>query len=284
MYFNGPTRDGKVLRSIVHILLLLDTIQTLITMSDIFFWFVYNFGDYSALLKFNLASIDGPFLDAIITVIVQLVYCWRLKVIGDWKVVPAISALLSVVSCAGGLTVGIHDIVTPREIKPAVYLWLFSTATTDIVIACSMAYLIVQYRRQSMASRTTFAIVKRIVLLTLETNAVTATAAIALVTVFLIPSISPPKTNIYLALYSNCFMVLLNQRIYYEARGKNNREISTNNSGIYSSGGDRSQTRDLDHLSNNGHTAAHFAVIKLNETRLDDPQEVETDGHKTVIV
>lgn len=95
-------------------------------MDDVFFWFVHNFGDYSALLRFNVAAIDGPFLDVVITFTVQSVYCWRLRKIGQWKILPIVTAMvsrfgdcfmseidtadeqLSLVSCVGGMIAGIH--------------------------------------------------------------------------------------------------------------------------------------------------------------------------------
>ncbi|KAF5363452.1 hypothetical protein D9756_001017 [Leucocoprinus leucothites] len=208
---NAGTRDGKYLRAVVHFLFVLDTVQTFMIMDDVFFWFVYNFGDFPKLFEFNLAAIDGPLLDAIITFTVQLVYCWRLWKIGRWKVLPIVTAVLALVACVGGLIVGIHvgsssrlasftnksqSILDPTHIRPAVYLWLFASAVTDIVIATSMTYMLLQYRTAE-ASKTTMAVVKRVLLLTLETNAATAAVAVALVTAFLIPSITPPKTNIY---------------------------------------------------------------------------------------
>jgi len=95
-------------------------------MDDVFFWFVYNFGNYPALLRFNVAAIDGPFLDVVITFTVQSVYCWRLRKIGQWKILPIIIAMvsslgdcclgeidradeqLSLVSCVGGMIAGVH--------------------------------------------------------------------------------------------------------------------------------------------------------------------------------
>jgi len=74
---------------------MLDTAQTLMTMDDMFFWYVYNFGNYNALREFNMATIDGPLIDAIIMFTVQLVYSWRVRMLGGWRVVPAIAIFVS---------------------------------------------------------------------------------------------------------------------------------------------------------------------------------------------
>jgi hypothetical protein len=64
----------------VHLIFALDAVQTFLTMDDVFFWFVYNFGDANKLLQFHWAF-DIPALDAIIGFIVQVVYCWRIWVL-----------------------------------------------------------------------------------------------------------------------------------------------------------------------------------------------------------
>jgi hypothetical protein len=65
-------------------------------MVDAFHWFVYNFGNTEALSDLSMAGIDGPVLDGVIALIVQLVYCWRIWVLsGQRPVLPAIIALVS---------------------------------------------------------------------------------------------------------------------------------------------------------------------------------------------
>ncbi|KAJ3566981.1 hypothetical protein NP233_g6655 [Leucocoprinus birnbaumii] len=223
---NSRQNDGSFLRGIVHFLFLLDTAQTFMIMDDAFFWFVYHFGDYSALFDHNLASISGPFLDAIITLTVQLVYCWRLWKLGKRRVLPIISAAVSFnfsanlqrwimydvqlasISCISGMTTGIHSILDPKHsdktsqnpILKEINLWLISAAVADILIASSMTYLLVKYKKEGVVAKSTLAVVKRILILTLETSAVTAAVAIALVASFLVPSLAHPNTTVYIAL------------------------------------------------------------------------------------
>lgn len=58
------------------------------TMVDGFRWFVFNFGNYEAMLDFGVAGIDSPFMDGLIALIVQLVYGWRIWVLSKWRLVP----------------------------------------------------------------------------------------------------------------------------------------------------------------------------------------------------
>ncbi len=78
----------------VHLIFALDTVQTFLTMDDLFFWFVYNFGDSEKIFQFHWAF-DIPSLDAVIGFLVQIVYCWRIWILSGWKVIPAVSALVS---------------------------------------------------------------------------------------------------------------------------------------------------------------------------------------------
>ncbi|KAF5352676.1 hypothetical protein D9756_006282 [Leucocoprinus leucothites] len=147
MYLNNDREDKKWLRTTVHFMFLLDTIQSIMMMDDLFFWFVHNFNDYSvAAFEFHLITVDGLFLDALIMFIAQLVYCWRLRELGKWTILPAASALLSLISCVSGMFIGIKmmylDSTSARKYTPVEDVWLLASAITDIIIASSMTYLL----------------------------------------------------------------------------------------------------------------------------------------------
>ncbi len=78
----------------MHFIFALDTIQSFLLVDDVFFWFVYNFGDFGKLSQFHW-GFDVPILDAIIGFIFQLVYCWRIWALSGWKIVPVLLALVS---------------------------------------------------------------------------------------------------------------------------------------------------------------------------------------------
>jgi hypothetical protein len=64
-----------------------------VTIADAFHWYVYNFGNYDAILDFPITN--APIFDAIIAIVVQLTYCWRIWTMSDWKVLPIMIALVS---------------------------------------------------------------------------------------------------------------------------------------------------------------------------------------------
>ncbi|KAF5352829.1 hypothetical protein D9756_006284 [Leucocoprinus leucothites] len=238
MYLNNSREDKKWLRATVHFIFLLDTVQTIMMMDDVFFWFVYNFGNYSALFKFNLAAIDGPVLDAFVMFVAQIVYCWRLRELGKWTILPVVTAFLALISCVCGIFVGVWimflDSTSAHKYSAIEDFWLLSSAVTDIIITSSMTYLLMKYQKEyRFMRRTMMTRLKRMAMLTLETGALTATISIALFLSIITP-LAEPHTNITVTIgyvigkiYSNCFMVLLNQRIYYEKYARENPTTGT---------------------------------------------------------
>lgn len=216
--------DKLAIKIIVHLIFALDFVQSILTVDDIFFWFVYNFGDAQKLLAFHWAF-DIPALDAVIGFIVQAVYCWRIWVLSGWRLLPILTAVVSLLAGTAGLACGIRFQVQDgpslaHGFNVAILLWLVGSAVTDVVIASSMTYVLLRVRKDSIGARSSVgAKLLRLLTLTLETNAITAAAAIVTVVLFLTPAVAPPKGNFYQLggfllgkLYSNCFMILLNQR------------------------------------------------------------------------
>ncbi|KAJ3575532.1 hypothetical protein NP233_g1037 [Leucocoprinus birnbaumii] len=199
----------------VHLLFLLDTVQTVFTMEDTFYWFGYHFGDTRRLYEFHFAAIDIPALDALIALLVQMVYCWRISALRGWKAIPLVTASICVLSgaVASLWAYGISDSKACSISARAIVFRL--RALTDIIIAVSMTYI-----NDSIGmSRSLGRKIVRLLTLILETNTITAVVAIETAVIFYVRSIAPPTTNIYEPggyllgkLYSNCFMILLNQR------------------------------------------------------------------------
>jgi hypothetical protein len=57
---------------------LLETVQTALTGVDVYRWFITGFGNLDSLKDPNFAAIDSPTIDAIISLIVQGFYCFRI--------------------------------------------------------------------------------------------------------------------------------------------------------------------------------------------------------------
>lgn len=74
---------------------MLETVQTALTGSDAYYWFVAGFGNVDRLRKSHLGPIDVPIINAIISLIVQGYFCYRIWVLN--KRSPWICWIIAVV-------------------------------------------------------------------------------------------------------------------------------------------------------------------------------------------
>jgi hypothetical protein len=84
---------------LVYSLAILDTVQTAMVTADAFHWFVFGYGNMARLDDTFLNSWDVCLLDAVISLIVQTFYCWRIYVLrGRSFVIPGAILLVSLPS------------------------------------------------------------------------------------------------------------------------------------------------------------------------------------------
>ncbi|KAF8878871.1 hypothetical protein BD779DRAFT_1628376 [Infundibulicybe gibba] len=222
--------DEKHLKALVYTLLLLETVQTMFTTADAFHWFAFGFGDMDSLGELFLSNIDSPILGSIIAFIVQLVFCGRIWALSQSKILSGAIALFSVAQIVGGIGLGVVNQISGGLVgfrnRGLAYtiLWLGGSAITDTLIAVSLTYLLLKSKSRNKRAND---IILRVVRLTVETNALTATMAIIALSLVVAPSIAPPKTTMFTCpcyilgkLYSNTLMTMLNNRAY--AQGKFN--------------------------------------------------------------
>lgn len=62
----------------VYFVFLLETVQTALTGADVYYWFMAGFGDLEGLKKSRFSPIDIPTMDAFISLIVQIFFCFRI--------------------------------------------------------------------------------------------------------------------------------------------------------------------------------------------------------------
>jgi hypothetical protein len=62
----------------VYFVFLLETVQTALTGADVYYWFIIGFGDLEGLKKSRFSAIDVPIMDAFISLIVQMFFCYRI--------------------------------------------------------------------------------------------------------------------------------------------------------------------------------------------------------------
>ncbi|KAJ7596027.1 hypothetical protein C8J56DRAFT_1022443 [Mycena floridula] len=233
VYHLSFPEDNVKIRALVYFVILLETAQTVLNGIDAFNWFAKGFGNPLAVLNAGLSWIYTPLMDGVISLIVQLFFCYRIWVINNSALFFSIFiACLSLLQGGGAFASAakaemIHDYAQAAVAgKVSVTIWLAAGALTDVLIAAAMSYSLL--RARSGASRRSNDIISRVVQLTVETNAITTIVAVVSLalykgypnkTYFLGPTMILGK------LYSNTLLLTFNNRAYLN----NNSTVKSTN-------------------------------------------------------
>ncbi|KAH9057361.1 hypothetical protein EDB87DRAFT_1118313 [Lactarius vividus] len=214
--YNFPN-DRRSLKCLVYFVFALETVQTALTGADVYYWFIAGFGDRERFKSSHYAPIDIAIIHAIISLIVQEYFCYRIWTLDrrlSWFcLIIAVTAIAQSVGAAWG---GFRSLVVGKYAvsKAALYLWSLPSALADIMIAVAMTLLL----RRTIKGRFSNLVLIRVVRLTIETNTLTAGVAIASFVLF----VAFPDDIYYTftagvigKLYSNTLIVSLNNRIYF---------------------------------------------------------------------
>ncbi|KAF8067843.1 hypothetical protein FPV67DRAFT_1669720 [Lyophyllum atratum] len=216
----------------------LDTIQTALASADAYHWVAKGYGNILALNDPFISPFDNPILDGILAFVVQVFFCWRIWVLQKSIWLPLIVLLVSMASLGGALAAGIvgfrlGSLAAMKALTIHFSFWCGAAALADTMIAVIMTWLLLRGRtRADSEYRKLDTILVKIVRLTLETNSVTA--SVAIVTLVCNLAINGPNSTAAVApgyvlgkLYSNTFMVVLNNRIYMRGKGMAQQQHST---------------------------------------------------------
>ncbi|KAI9454999.1 hypothetical protein BJY52DRAFT_692047 [Lactarius psammicola] len=248
--YNFPN-DRLLTKSLVYFVFAVETTQTALTGADAYYWFVGEFGSLDRLKDSHFAPIDIPIISAVISLMVQMYFCYRLWTLTKNVWLCAVITVTAVASAIGSAWGGIASLVVGKYAvsKSALYLWSIPSAVADILIATAMTLLLRKTRgNEGFFSR--FVLV-RVVRLTIETNILTASVAIASVLLY-----AAFPNEIYYTftagimgkLYSNTLLVSLNNRIYF-------RDHVSGSSGD----GDTSRLTVTSRVRTAGITSIHFS-------------------------
>jgi len=169
-----------------------------------------------------LNSWDVPMIDAVIALIVQVFYCWRIHVLRKTLVYPVLIILVSIIQCTFGIVTAVKanqlgklSLIGSTKAKVAFQtIWLVGSAVADVAIAVVLSWTLLRARSKTFTK--SHKVINRIVQLTVETNALTAGVAVIAVIVYLsVPAhttLVVPPTAIIGKLYTNCLIAVLNNR------------------------------------------------------------------------
>ncbi|KAI9450722.1 hypothetical protein BJY52DRAFT_1125774, partial [Lactarius psammicola] len=78
--YNFP-KDRRSVKFLAYFVFVLETAQTALTGTDVYYWFVAGFGDVGRLGNSHFIPIDVPIMTGIISLVVQGYFCYRIWVL-----------------------------------------------------------------------------------------------------------------------------------------------------------------------------------------------------------
>ncbi|RPD60411.1 hypothetical protein L226DRAFT_218218 [Lentinus tigrinus ALCF2SS1-7] len=240
VYQQSFPADSFKLKAFVYGLYAVECAQVAVSTHDAYEDFAAGWGNIDALNAGQLLWLTAVF-SAIVSAAVQCFYAWRIyHLSGKIIILSALIVLVSLMQASGAIASGVISHLlslahvnieeATAQTRSSTIVWRVGTLVCDLLIACSMICFLSQ-KKQGI--RSTDAILSRIITLTLESGAMTATVDCIDLALFL----SFPLTNYHFApalvlskLYSNSFMMLLNSRVQ-------TRNMLEGSGGLHTSGG-----------------------------------------------
>ncbi|KAJ6590625.1 hypothetical protein DFH09DRAFT_1274075 [Mycena vulgaris] len=230
--------DKASIKWMVYIIFLVETVMTALNGVDVYHWFAAGFGDILEFSKPLISPAYTPIMGSVMAWVVQWFFCYRIYIIKRESLYFCIFiALISLLQAAGGIGGGISSYLSANTQHDHnriifVYLWLIGDVIADVFIAGAMTFLLLKASRQQ--HKQTNDIVKRIVRLTVETNALSTVVAILSLILFY----GTPNTTYFICptmvlakLYANTLLVTFNNRAFiHQTGGTNAHSASVNDS------------------------------------------------------
>jgi len=216
LYFNVYKRDKIWMKLFVATLFICDTLNCAFDITFVYIPLVRDYGNVSALSYATWVFSTDPALTAIIALMVQMFFAWRVKVLtNNWPSVIFI-AFCSVCQWCGGIGTAIACGIIPefvhfQKFQVIVIIWLAFSAVADTSITLALVW---HLRKHRTGFTMTDDIVNKIIRMTVQTGMITAVCAIIDLIAFLaIPSGLHLVFNLPLSkLYTNSLMSSLNSR------------------------------------------------------------------------
>ncbi|KAJ7096718.1 hypothetical protein B0H15DRAFT_946181 [Mycena belliarum] len=232
-------KDKFSIKALVYTIFFFMALATCLNAADAYFWYADGFGNLIQFGKAHISPFYTPIMGSLIAMVIQLFFCYRIWVIKSSALPLSIAiAVIAVLQAVGGVGGGIKAYVAANQIHDEartilVYMWLIGAAVADVLIAGSMTFLLTQASKQN--HRQTNDVVKRIVRLIVETNALSASVAILGLILFA----GVPGTNYFVCptmvlpgIYANTLLVTFNNRAF--AQGLNGAQLSHHQPSSYS--------------------------------------------------
>ncbi|KAJ7230023.1 hypothetical protein GGX14DRAFT_581925 [Mycena pura] len=195
IYYKRYKRDRNWFRYLALFLLIVETVDVVLDINLIYEPLVSRWGTELCALR-SAASPDiqpgNPTALVAISTPIQLFVAWRIKILTQSYVFPALITLLALISFGGGLLVTIQVSLHPdyadfAHFRPFVITWLAASAVCDLVLSAALIYTL---RSRKGGARTTDQHLDRIIRLTVQTGSISTVAALLDLFFFLFSPVS----------------------------------------------------------------------------------------------
>ncbi|SJL06795.1 uncharacterized protein ARMOST_10137 [Armillaria ostoyae] len=229
IYYISFPKDNLPSKTVVYLLWLTETVQTVGNMIDTFDMFCYDFGNVSALDDIRLVWFTIPILSGFVACIAQLFYAWRMyKFSKKARWLCIILSVIAFTQFAAAIYCGIQirntgsghylNLRKNSKVRVTAIIWLGGSVLCDTAIALCMTYVLC---RAQTGLKSTRILLSRLIRLTIETG--TATAAIAAVHLALFlsynNSYATVPANCLIKMYANTVLAVCNSRMTRRIRG-----------------------------------------------------------------
>ncbi|KIO31273.1 hypothetical protein M407DRAFT_19652 [Tulasnella calospora MUT 4182] len=188
IYFLSFPRDSIYVKSLVYGLFAVDCLQTAMTTHNAWHFLSRGWGDLAVLGDPGWSWIAVPLFSGIVSCTVQLFFSWRIwKLSRSWwlpGIIACVALAQGISACVSGIWFAIiNDITKISSLFPSATVWLGGSALADVMITISLvSYL----AKANSGFSQTDDVISKLIRMTVETGAVTATAATAELILFLV--------------------------------------------------------------------------------------------------
>ncbi|KAK0234580.1 hypothetical protein EDD85DRAFT_87570 [Armillaria nabsnona] len=226
IYYISFPKDNLGYKTVVYLLWLAETVETVCNMISIFDAFCYNFGNVSELNDVHFSWFTIPILCGFVGCIAQLFYAWRMYTFSKkarWLCI--ILSMIAFTQFSAAIWCGIQTRNSARysnlqkhSIRVMVIIWLGGSVLCDTAIAICMVYLL---SRAQTGLKSTRILLSRLIRLSIETGTVTAAIAVVHLALYLSYNFnySTVPAHCLIKLYSNTVLAVCNSRMTRRIRG-----------------------------------------------------------------
>ncbi|KAF7304090.1 hypothetical protein MIND_00640500 [Mycena indigotica] len=213
-------RDPRGIKALVYLVFLLIFARTVLTGTEVEFWFASGFGDIRRFVNPHDLRVYTPIIGPLVLLIVELFFCYRIVALRAkaWPM-ALLSALFSAAQCACGATCGIFYFIGARAVtspRHAAYVnlidfWLICGVIAAVLTTGTITYILLT----ASVAPSTKTLMKNLIWLTIETTAIAASVEIV---AFVLRRVYPTRAYwicpgmMLPGIYANTLLATLNNR------------------------------------------------------------------------